>query len=162
MHLHEYQTKSLLKNYGIDSPPFFVLESPEQLDSIWQKLGKKEAILKAQVHAGGRGKGGGILKVSSLEEAKKGAIKLLGHPLVTPQTGPKGLLVSKVMITEAISIQKEYYIAALIDRREKKPFLIVSSEGGMDIEETAHLHPERILKEAIPHQEKCGITNFFA
>ena len=144
MHLHEYQAKEVLQKYGIPVPSAFVINSIEEL--IQAPKHSEEAVLKIQVHAGGRGKGGGVRIAKSKAEQIKMAKEMLGMKLVNSQTGPKGLIAQQVLISEPVKIQKEYYLGIIADRAQACPVLIASPEGGMDIEEVAHKTPEKILK----------------
>jgi succinyl-CoA synthetase beta subunit len=146
MKIHEYQGKELLRNFGVPVPrgypAFTVLEALEAA----QRLGGKVWVVKAQIHAGGRGKGGGVKLARSLDELKTLAGQILGMQLVTHQTGPGGQKVRRLLIEEGADIQKEYYVAVLTDRATQKVVLMGSSEGGMDIEKVAHETPEKIIK----------------
>jgi succinyl-CoA synthetase beta subunit len=146
MKIHEYQAKELLRQHGVPVPrgypAFTLLEAVEAA----QKLGGSVWVVKAQIHAGGRGKGGGVKLARSLDEVKTLAGQILGMQLKTHQTGPEGQKVRRLLIEEGADIRKEYYVAALTDRATQKVALMASSEGGMDIEEVAHKTPEKILK----------------
>ncbi len=146
MKIHEYQGKELLRQFGIPVPrgypAFSVLEAGEAA----QKLGGPVWVVKAQIHAGGRGKGGGVKLARSVEEVEKIAGEILGMQLKTHQTGPQGQKVRRLLIEEGADIRKEYYVAAVTDRESQKVVLMASSEGGMDIEEVAHATPEKIIK----------------
>jgi succinyl-CoA synthetase beta subunit len=146
MKIHEYQGKEILRQFGVPVPrgypAFSVLEATEAA----QKLGGPVWVVKAQIHAGGRGKGGGVKLARSLDEVKKLAGDILGMQLKTHQTGPDGQKVRRLLIEEGADIKKEYYVAAVTDRATQKVALMASSEGGMDIEEVAHATPEKILK----------------
>jgi succinyl-CoA synthetase beta subunit len=146
MKIHEYQAKELLRAHGVPVPrgyaAFTVLEAVEAA----QKLGGSVWVVKAQIHAGGRGKGGGVKLARSLDEVKTLATQILGMQLVTHQTGPEGQKVRRLLVEEGADIKKEYYVAALTDRASQKVAIMASSEGGMDIEEVAHATPEKILK----------------
>jgi succinyl-CoA synthetase beta subunit len=146
MKIHEYQGKELLRNFGVPVPrgyPAFTVQ--EALDAA-QRLGGKVWVVKAQIHAGGRGKGGGVKLARSLDELKSLAGQILGMQLVTHQTGPSGQKVRRLLIEEGADIQKEYYVAVLTDRATQSVVLMGSSEGGMDIEKVAHDTPEKIIK----------------
>jgi succinyl-CoA synthetase beta subunit len=146
MKIHEYQGKELLRNFGVPVPrghPAFTVQ--EALEAA-QRLGGKVWVVKAQIHAGGRGKGGGVKLARSLDELKTLAGQILGMQLVTHQTGPVGQKVRRLLIEEGADIQKEYYVAVLTDRATQKVVLMGSSEGGMDIEKVAHDTPEKIIK----------------
>ena len=146
MKIHEYQGKEILRNFGVPVPrgypAFTVLEATEAA----QKLGGSVWVVKAQIHAGGRGKGGGVKLARSLDEVKQLAGEILGMQLKTHQTGPEGQKVRRLLIEEGADIKKEYYVAALTDRATQKVAMMASSEGGMDIEEVAHSTPEKIIK----------------
>ena len=146
MKIHEYQGKEILRQFGVPVPrgypAFSVLEATEAA----QKLGGPVWVVKAQIHAGGRGKGGGVKLARSLDEVKKLAGEILGMQLKTHQTGPEGQKVRRLLIEEGADIKKEYYVAAVTDRATQKVAIMASSEGGMDIEEVAHATPEKILK----------------
>jgi succinyl-CoA synthetase beta subunit len=146
MKIHEYQGKELLRNFGVPVPrgypAFTVLEATEAA----QKLGGAVWVVKAQIHAGGRGKGGGVKVARSLDEVKQLAGQILGMQLKTHQTGPAGQKVRRLLIEEGADIKHEYYVAALTDRTSQSVVLMGSSEGGMDIEAVAHATPEKIIK----------------
>lgn len=146
MNLHEYQAKKILKKYGISIPEFGVAASVEQAKKIAEELHLEQAVLKIQVHAGGRGKAGGVKFANSQKEVEEVAEKLIGMKMVNQQTGPQGVIAKKVIISKPVDIAKEFYIGALVDRDGANPILIASPEGGMDIEEVAHKSPEKILK----------------
>ena len=148
MKIHEYQAKSVLAGYGVPVPRGGVASTPSEAADITRSLGGR-AVIKAQVHAGGRGKSGGIVLVSSAEEAEQAAGSLLGRQLVTPQTGPQGVPVRKVLVEEVAEVSRELYIALTVDRAFRGPVLIASESGGMDIEEVADREPDRIYKEPI-------------
>jgi succinyl-CoA synthetase beta subunit len=146
MKIHEYQGKEILRQFGVPVPrgypAFSVLEATEAA----QKLGGPVWVVKAQIHAGGRGKGGGVKLARSMDEVKKLSTEILGMQLKTHQTGPDGQKVRRLLIEEGADIKKEYYVAAVTDRATQKVAMMASSEGGMDIEEVAHATPEKILK----------------
>jgi succinyl-CoA synthetase beta subunit len=146
MKIHEYQGKEILRQFGVPVPrgypAFSVLEATEAA----QKLGGPVWVVKAQIHAGGRGKGGGVKLARSMEDVKKISSEILGMQLKTHQTGPDGQKVRRLLIEEGADIKKEYYVAAVTDRATQKVAMMASSEGGMDIEEVAHATPEKILK----------------
>jgi succinyl-CoA synthetase beta subunit len=159
MNLHEFQAKQLLAQYGVAVPPGEVCESAQAAQKIAENLfGKGETlvVIKAQIHAGGRGKGtfkngfqGGVKLCRSAAEVFDKAAAMLGHVLVTKQTGPEGRLVSKLLVAGAPNIKKELYCAVLLDRAAARPILMASTEGGMDIEQVAAEHPEKIMRELI-------------
>jgi len=160
MKIHEYQGKEIFRKYKIAVPNGVVTTSADEAAAIYTKLGKSVVVVKAQIHAGGRGKGGGVKLAKSAEEAKTHAKAILGMMLKTPQTGPDGQKVNAVLIEEGSDILKEYYVGITLDRRISKPVMMVSTEGGMDIEEVAHKHPEKILKETI--EPTIGLQRFQA
>lgn len=145
MHLHEYQAKTILVRYGVITPPFGVASNAHEIDQVISSLNLDQAVVKIQVHAGGRGKAGGVKFAKSAGEIKKMALDLVGFKMVNNQTGKDGVVAHKVLITAPCDIQKEYYCAIVIDREQKKPTLIISAEGGMEIEEIAEKSPEKIL-----------------
>mgnify|MGYP000974067003 CR=1 FL=1 len=146
MNIHEYQAKEILKKFGINIPNGFVIFSPSEIEEKFRKLKTKKNVLKAQIHAGGRGKAGGIKIVSDINELKKEAKNLFGKKLVTPQTGAKGKNVKTLYVEETCNVDKEFYLSCLIDRSSSKIAFISSSEGGMDIEKVARDNPELIFK----------------
>lgn len=146
MKIHEYQAKQLLQAAGVPIPRGEVVSSADEAVAQFQAFGKGIAVLKAQVHAGGRGKGGGVKVVKSTDECRSHAERILANPLVTPQTGPEGVRVHKLLVEEATEIAHEYYLAVVLDRAAQKPVLIASTEGGMEIEEVAAKHPEKIIR----------------
>ena len=145
MKIHEYQGKEILKKFGVPVPNGKVAESPAQAREIADELGGA-VVVKAQIHAGGRGKGGGIKLAQSPEEAEKAADEIIGMTLVTHQTGPEGRLVERVLVEEAGNIARELYLGIVIDRASESPVIMVSAAGGMDIEEVAATTPEKIIK----------------
>ena len=148
MKVHEYQAKGLLAQYGIPIPGGRAARSPEEAREIAQELGTR-VVLKAQVHAGGRGKGGGIRQAATPREAEAIARALLGGRLVTPQTGPGGLPVSRVLVEEAVETRLELYLGITLDRRAGFPVVLASPSGGMDIEEVARATPEKVFRAGI-------------
>src|SRR5665213_3364202 len=144
MNIHEYQAKELLRKFNIPTLGGKLALSPEEAVNAAKNLSGGVWVVKAQIHAGGRGKGGGIKVAKSLDEVRDFTKKMLGMQLVTPQTGPEGKKVSKVYIEQGCDIKKEYYVAVLLDRHESRVVMMASSEGGMDIEEVAHKTPEKI------------------
>ena len=149
MKIHEYQAKELLRKYGVVTPRGFHCVSVDAAVKAAEELGGKIWVVKAQIHAGGRGKGGGVKLARSLDEVRQHANDILGMQLVTHQTGPEGQKVRNLLIEEGADIKHEYYVAALTDRATQKVAMMASSEGGMDIEEVAHNTPEKILKEFV-------------
>ncbi|HEY5621206.1 MAG TPA: ADP-forming succinate--CoA ligase subunit beta [Pontiella sp.] len=153
MKIHEYQAKEILKRYGIPIQDGVTIDDPAQaesaVDQVAGELGAEQFVIKAQVHAGGRGKGGGVKFSSDRESALKNIREILGMTLVTHQTGAEGRLVKKVMVAQALDIEKEFYAAITLDRARGMDVFMVSSEGGMEIEEVARTAPEKIVKEAV-------------
>jgi succinyl-CoA synthetase beta subunit len=148
MKIHEYQAKSILNQYGVRIPRGEVAETAEKAYEIAKDIGPK-VVVKAQIHAGGRGKGGGVKLANTPEEAQERAQEIIGMNLVTHQTGPEGKLVKKILVEEAMDIAKELYIGIVIDRAKEAPVVMASSEGGMEIEKVAAETPELIFKEYI-------------
>ena len=146
MKIHEYQAKELLRQHGVPVPRGYPAFTVHEAVEAAQKLGGKVWVVKAQIHAGGRGKGGGVKLARSEGEVEQLAGQILGMQLKTHQTGPQGQKVRRLLVEEGADIRKEYYVAALTDRATQKVALMASSEGGMDIEEVAHATPEKILK----------------
>ncbi|MEW5978028.1 MAG: ADP-forming succinate--CoA ligase subunit beta [Acidobacteriota bacterium] len=159
MKIHEYQAKSILAKYGVRVPKGEVAYSKEEARDIAKKLGGT-VVVKAQIHAGGRGKGGGVKLASSPEEAASIADKMLGMRLVTHQTGPEGRNVKRLLVEEALQIKNEFYLGIVIDRATSKAVFMASKAGGMDIEKVAEDTPELILKEYI--QPGLGLTAYQA
>ena len=149
MHIHEYQAKELFKHNGIQVPDLKVTSNSNETKSACKKLGGNVWVVKAQVHAGGRGKGGGVIVCKSIEEAEKASQKLLGKKLVTPQTDEDGQPINQVIIEAGQDISKELYLSLLVDRSTEKISILASTEGGMDIEQVASESPEKIIKHAI-------------
>ena len=149
MNIHEYQAKDLLRKYAIPVHPGRVARTPEEVYRAASELlgaGARLVAMKAQIHAGARGKGGGVKVLKSAEELRAAAVGLLGKNLVTPQTGPEGKPVHELLLEGTNGIEREYYASIVLDRSLAKPCLIVSEAGGMEIEEVAEEHPEKILK----------------
>jgi succinyl-CoA synthetase beta subunit len=149
MKIHEYQGKELLKRYGVAVPRGIVARSPEEAYHAAKELGTEVVVVKAQIHAGGRGKGGGVKLARSADEAREVARQMLGMKLVTHQTGPEGREVRVLLIEEGLPIDKEFYLGVVLDRASGRNVFMASSAGGMDIEEVAAHSPEKIMKEAI-------------
>ncbi len=153
MKIHEYQARELLAQYSVPVPAATVVQNPTGAERAYEQLERDHritcAVVKAQVHAGGRGKGGGVKLVKSASEARKAANEILSKPLVTPQTGPQGVPVRRLMIAAGVSIAKEYYLAMTIDRNRGGATLIASAEGGMEIEEVARTNPNAICREPV-------------
>ena len=146
MKIHEYQAKEVLRRFGVVTPRGVPVFEVDQAVAAAESLGGKVWVVKAQIHAGGRGKGGGVKVAKSLDEVREFAKQIMGMQLVTHQTGPEGQKVRRLLIEEGADIRKEYYVAALTDRATQKVAMMASSEGGMDIEEVAHNTPEKIIK----------------
>ena len=150
MKIHEYQAKEILKKYNIPIQEGYAIENSADIDSTIKKVQAdfncEAVIVKAQIHAGGRGKGGGVKYCPTFEDAQGAANTILGMNLITHQTGPEGKMVNKILITEALDIEKEYYFAITFDRSKNSDVFIVSSEGGVDIEEVAENNPDQIIK----------------
>ncbi len=157
MKIHEYQGKEILRKFGVTTPRGKPAFSVDEAVKVAEELGGKVWVVKAQIHAGGRGKGGGVKVAKSLDEVRQYASQILGMQLVTHQTGPEGQKVRRLLIEEGADIKKEYYLAVLTDRATQKVAVMASSEGGMDIEEVAHATPEKILKEFV--DPLVGITD---
>ena len=145
MKIHEFQAKQVLAQFGVPVPKGEVASTPEEARAAAERLGGK-VVVKAQIHAGGRGKAGGVKLVSSPDEAAQVATDLLGKPLVTIQTGPGGRVVKRVLIEESIEVAREFYLGIVLDRASERPAFLASSEGGVEIEVTAARNPEKILK----------------
>ncbi|MGB6865655.1 MAG: ADP-forming succinate--CoA ligase subunit beta [Candidatus Aminicenantaceae bacterium] len=148
MKIHEYQAKSILSKYGVRIPKGEVAETAEKAYEIAKEIGPR-IVVKAQIHAGGRGKGGGVKLANTPEEAQERAQEIIGMNLVTHQTGPEGKIVKRILVEEALDIAKELYIGIVIDRAKEAPVVMASSEGGMEIEKVAAETPELIFKEYI-------------
>ncbi len=158
MNIHEYQAKAVLAKYGVAVPRGFPAFSPDEAVEAAKKLGGPVYVVKAQIHAGGRGKAGGVKVVKSIDDVKSEATRLLGSTLVTHQTGPAGKQVNRLYIEEGSSIARELYLSVLVDRATSRIAFIVSTEGGMDIEEVAHSTPEKILTFSI--DPASGVSSF--
>jgi succinyl-CoA synthetase beta subunit len=148
MKIHEFQAKEILKAYGVPIPRGEVAKTPEEAKKVAEELGGK-VVIKAQIHAGGRGKGGGIKVVEKPEEAYQAAAQIIGMNLVTHQTGPEGKKVKQVLVEEGLEVEKELYLGIVVDRAKAVPVIMVSEAGGMEIEEIAAKSPEKILKVAV-------------
>jgi succinyl-CoA synthetase beta subunit len=148
MNIHEYQAKEILKRYGVPVPRGKVASTPEEAKAAAAELGGR-CVVKAQIHAGGRGKGGGVKLAKSPEAAEQIAAGMLGKTLITHQTGPEGRQVRKVLIEQGVNIEREIYLGMVLDRAQARVTMISSSEGGVEIEQVAAKHPEKILKEVI-------------
>ena len=165
MNVHEYQAKELLQKFGAATPRGRMAETAAEAGQIARELGTDNLVVKAQVHAGGRGKGtfangfkGGVHLVKSPAEARDVAGKMLGQTLVTHQTGPAGRLVSKVLVAESVDIEREIYFAVLLDRATAAPLIVASTEGGVEIETVAEKSPEKIMRE--PIDPLAGLQSF--
>jgi succinyl-CoA synthetase beta subunit len=159
MKIHEYQAKAILAQYGVPVPRGEVARTPDEADAAAKKVGGT-AVVKAQIHAGGRGKGGGVKIAQDNTEAAEIARKMLGMRLVTHQTGPEGRIVHRVLIEETLPIERELYLGIVLDRTAGKPVFMASAAGGVEIEEVAAQHPEAILKE--PLEPGFGLAPFQA
>ncbi len=146
MKIHEYQAKEILRQYAVPTPRGVACFSVDEAESAARELGGEVWVVKAQIHAGGRGKGGGVKVAHSLPEVREHAAKILGMQLVTHQTGPQGQTVRRLLVEEGMQIAKEYYLGMVIDRSKQRVVLMASSEGGMEIEATAARTPEKIHK----------------
>lgn len=160
MNIHEYQGKEILRKYGVAVPNGKVAFSPDEAVKVAKELGSNVTVVKAQIHAGGRGKAGGVKIAKNLDEVRTYAKELLGKILVTHQTGPEGKEVKRLYIEEGSDIQKEYYLSLVLDRATSRVTMMGSEEGGMDIEEVAEQSPEKIFKEVI--DPVIGLTGFQA
>jgi succinyl-CoA synthetase beta subunit len=158
--IHEYQAKAVLARFGVPVPRGEVAFSADDVGDIARRLGGNVVVVKAQIHAGGRGKGGGVKLAKTPEEAEQIAKQMIGMTLVTHQTGPEGRTVGRVLVEEGLQIERELYLSIVIDRATACPVVIASAAGGMDIEEVAESHPEKILREAI--DPGTGIVPFQA
>lgn len=158
MNIHEYQTKELLRGYGVAVPDGRVTHNVDNAVTIAEDLGGDRWVVKAQIHAGGRGKGGGVKVATSLDEVRQFTDEMIGMQLVTPQTGPEGRLVQRVLVEQACDIKKEYYLGMIIDRATQRITMIASASGGMNIEEVAKTDPDRVIREAV--DPAIGLAGF--
>ncbi len=158
MNIHEFEAKHILARYHVPIPEADVAESIHDVEKIIKRLGLKEAVLKIQVHAGGRGKAGGVKFARTPAEIIQVAEQLLGMKIINNQTGPEGIIAHKILIAKPVDIKKEYYLGAIIDRAKAEPILIASPEGGMEIEEVAEKHPNKILK--VPIELDGRVRNY--
>ena len=149
MNIHEYQAKQIFQKYGVPTPRGIVANTPDQAVANAEELGGDIWVVKAQIHAGGRGLGGGVKLAKSIDEVRELAGQILGMTLVTHQTGPEGKLVQKVYIEEGADIQDEFYLGVVLDRAREMPVIMASTEGGMEIEKVAEETPEKIIKVAV-------------
>lgn len=160
MKIHEYQGKEILKKFGVEVPKGRVAFSPEEAVEVAKEIGGSVWVVKAQIHAGGRGKGGGVKLARSLDEVYQLSSQILGMTLVTHQTGPEGKLVKRILIEEGMNIERELYVGITLDRSVSKNVVMVSTEGGMEIEKVAAETPEKIVKEWI--EPSIGMQAFQA
>ena len=160
MKIHEYQAKEILRKYNVPVPNGVLVSKKSEAPAAAKKLGTPVVVVKAQIHAGGRGKGGGVKLAKSPKEAEKYAGDIIGMTLVTPQTGPEGRLVKKVLIEEGMEIVKELYMGILVDRETSRVLIMASEAGGMEIEEVAADTPEKIIKEVV--DPVIGVQPFLA
>src|SRR6266852_2615390 len=149
MKIHEYQAKTILARYGVTTPRGEVAFSKDEARAVAQRLGTPVVVVKAQIHAGGRGKAGGVKLARSADQAAELAGQILGMNLVTPQTGPGARIVKRLLIEEGLDIKRELYLGLLVDRGSAAPVFMASAAGGMEIEEVARENPSAILREAI-------------
>lgn len=149
MKIHEYQAKEIFRKFGVPTPRGEMVTTPDQARAVAERLGTKIVVVKAQIHAGGRGKAGGVKLAKSPAEAADLAKKIMGMTLVTPQTGPGGRVVQRLLVEEGLDIKRELYLSILVDRAAAAPVIMASTAGGMEIEEVAHTNPELILRETI-------------
>ena len=149
MKIHEYQAKEILRKYAVPVPRGAIARTPDEAEKVAKELGGGKVVVKAQIHAGGRGKGGGVKLAAGPAEAKAAAQKILGMTLVTPQTGPEGRLVQTVLVEEVLDIARELYLAVVLDRAKQRLVVMASPAGGMEIEEVAAKTPEQIFREHI-------------
>src|ERR671918_1971108 len=158
MKIHEYQAKAILARYGVPVPQGEVVADAESAAAAAKKLGGGTVVVKAQIHAGGRGKGGGVKVVKNPQEAENAAKAMIGMRLITYQTGPEGQIVQRVLIEQGLKVKRELYLGLVIDRSTERPVIMVSSEGGVEIEKVAHETPEKIFKEFI--HPTAGLSPF--
>jgi succinyl-CoA synthetase beta subunit len=158
MKIHEYQAKAILARHGVPVPQGEVIQTADEAREVATRLGGGVVVVKAQIHAGGRGKGGGVKVVKNAEEAAEAARKILGMQLVTYQTGPAGQKVQRVLVEQGLKIKRELYLGMVIDRSTERPVIMVSSEGGVEIEKVAEESPEKIHKEFI--HPTAGLSPF--
>jgi succinyl-CoA synthetase beta subunit len=158
MKIHEYQGKEIFRKYGVPTPRGYAAMSVDEAVEAAKKLGGKVWVVKAQIHAGGRGKGGGVKVAKSIDEVKKLSSQILGMQLKTHQTGPQGQKVRRLLIEEGADIKKELYVGMVVDRGTQKVALMASAEGGMDIEEVAAKTPQKIHKVFIDPETGCPIA----
>jgi len=149
MKIHEYQAKEILRRFGVPTPRGEMVSTPEAARAAAERLGTKAVVVKAQIHAGGRGKGGGVKPAKSPAEAEALAGKILGMTLITPQTGPAGRVVKRLLIEEGLDIKRELYLSVVVDRAVAAPVIMASAAGGVEIEEVALTNPAAILRETV-------------
>ena len=159
MNIHEHQAKSILKEFGAPVSNGVVIYSLGEIKKKISELNAKEFVLKAQIHAGGRGKAGGVKLVKNIVDLEKEANKMMGKKLITHQTGPQGKIVKRLYIEEASDIEKELYLSCLIDRESSKIAFISSTEGGMDIEKVASEKPEKIITNKVEFEKDISISD---
>src|ERR1700704_1501238 len=145
MNIHEYQAKAVLREFGVPTPMGIAVFTPDEAVTAARKLPTPVVVVKAQIHAGGRGKAGGVKVVKSIEDVEKESKRILGSTLVTHQTGPKGKVVNRLYVEEGSAIEKEFYLSMLVDRESSRVAIVASTEGGMDIEKDADDTPEKIV-----------------
>ena len=160
MKIHEYQAKEILKKYGVPVPEGYVAYSVDEAVEVAKKLPTPVAVVKAQIHAGGRGKGGGVKVAKNIDEVKTYASQILGMTLITHQTGPEGRLVKRLLVEQGVNIDKEFYAGIVLDRATGQNVFMVSTEGGMEIEKVAEESPEKIIKAYI--NPAIGLRDFQA
>jgi len=160
MKIHEYQAKAILSKFNVPVPRGEVIFKKEDAKAVAEKLGTRVTVVKAQIHAGGRGKGGGVKLAKSPDEAATLAGQILGMTLVTPQTGPEGRVVRRLLIEEGLDIKRELYVSMLVDRASGAPIFMVSQAGGMEIEEVAHKNPDAIIR--VPVHPATGFMPYHA
>src|SRR5208282_4058947 len=160
MNIHEFQAKQILGRFGAPVPKGQPATTPDEMAAAFTALGQPKAVAKVQIHAGGRGKAGGVKLVNSAAQAKEFAARLLNQPLITHQTGPQGRVVRKLYIEEASEVARELYVAMLVDRKAESVAIIASTEGGMDIEEVAAKTPDKIITD--PIDPVIGVAAFQA
>jgi succinyl-CoA synthetase beta subunit len=160
MNIHEFQAKQVLGRFGVPVPKGQPASTPDEAAKAFESLGQPKAVIKAQIHAGGRGKAGGVKLISSAAEARDFAAKILGKPLVTHQTGPEGRVVRRVYLEQASDVARELYLGMVVDRKSESVAVIASTEGGMEIEEVAANTPDRII--TMPVDPVIGLAGFQA
>ncbi|GMQ97115.1 MAG: ADP-forming succinate--CoA ligase subunit beta [Gammaproteobacteria bacterium] len=158
MNIHEYQAKDLLREYGVPVPDGRLAQSTDHATSVAEELGGSRWVIKAQIHAGGRGKAGGVKVANTVDQIQQYANQILGKELITHQTGNKGRLVQRILVEQAHTIQRELYLALVIDRATQRITLVASDSGGMDIEEVSKQNPEKVIREAI--DPAIGLLDF--